>query len=904
MLRCGLWMGGIIAVIGVLFVVGEYAQRMYAYSKAREHPHVEALMRSGPDLGPEPTEPIRHMVANAYHRLPRPWEQAKFEKFKHLPVYELRIAPDDRQALRDIAELVQAAEYSAGIERPWFDAEFRLEDGRWLDIEVKLRGTTSQHYLRERPSLRLKFPKEHPLNGRRQVNITDAADKLLTQDVTTNWELSRYGILTWHSDFDVLKINGEVIGLFQEIEQFGRSMTDPALRTEGFIFSGLGQSFGASGDDEAGANTDAFGWDKAEPGFSRFAACRDQRSVPAQQGPCDWAFVEEFTDTDRFAWATAMTTLLGSSHAWSLDNFRTYYDPARGKFEPIPWDYLSYYIEPEKAPDGETARLFGAGMLRLPEFRRMRDERLWTLINERVEPMIGHAREMFVGLEEPLKYMPRNPANYWNSEVHRIEVEDKMRANATFLRKLYEDNELRAGGSWSQLGQFVVELENHGKAAALVSEVTLEHGGKPMRISLETPHLVDGVWAGKPGRSSIWLKSEARGAVSISKDAKLAALTARNSVTGQAFAANDVTVSTGLTPSLLTPPPPAPLPAVKTPGNVRLAGSRLVFGPGPVRIDSTIEVPRDYTVEFRPGLQLTLAKGASLILYGDLESKGTANNPVTISGVDATLDWGSLVVQGTRMDPSNVRLEYTTLRGGTGAQNARAHFTGAFAVIDGVVTIHNSRFLDLNSEDGLNLRYSQLDFQNNLVRGAPDDVIDLDFCKGVAMGNLVEHGGGDGFDMSGSRMTIEQNRIRYCADKGISVGEGTIVEIRDNLIYDCRTGIASKDGSVAKIIDNGLARVAVGLALYRKKLTFGQPSAEVQGLALAEVETPLLVRPGAHLEITSSARYVSAGERPLRSDEYGELKTIGMPNGSAFEKMLFSNGNSEPGIQNAVRIPR
>jgi hypothetical protein len=153
-------------------------------------------------------------------------------------------------------------------------------------------------------------------------------------------------------------------------------------------------------------------------------------------------------------------------------------------------------------------------------------------------------------------------------------------------------------------------------------------------------------------------------------------------------------------------------------------------------------------------------------------------------------------------------------------------------------------------------------------------------------------------------MTIEQNRIRYCADKGISVGEGTIVEIRDNLIYDCRTGIASKDGSVAKIIDNGLARVAVGLALYRKKLTFGQPSAEVQGLALAEVETPLLVRPGAHLEITSSARYVSAGERPLRSDEYGELKTIGMPNGSAFEKMLFSNGNSEPGIQNAVRIPR
>jgi hypothetical protein len=342
---------------------------------------------------------------------------------------------------------------------------------------------------------------------------------------------------------------------------------------------------------------------------------------------------------------------------------------------------------------------------------------------------------------------------------------------------------------------------------------------------------------------------------------------------------------------------------VKTPGNVRVAGARLVFGPGPVRIDSTIEVPLEYTVEFRAGLQLKLAKGASLIIYGDLESIGTASSRVDISGVDGTLDWGSLVVQGTRMAPRKVSLAYTTIHGGSGAQNARTHFTGAFAVTDGVVKIHNSRFLNLNAEDGINLRYSQVDFQNNLVRNAPDDVVDLDFCEGVVIGNLVERGGGDGFDMSGSRITIEQNCIRDCSDKGISVGEGTIVEIRDNLIYSCRTGIASKDGSIAEIMNNGLARVAVGLALYRKKLTFGQPSAKVQGLALAEVETPLLVRPGAHLDLAESVRYVSAGEKPLAFEEFSEMETVGMPSGKDFEQVLFSNGNSEPGIQNATRIP-
>jgi hypothetical protein len=277
---------------------------------------------------------------------------------------------------------------------------------------------------------------------------------------------------------------------------------------------------------------------------------------------------------------------------------------------------------------------------------------------------------------------------------------------------------------------------------------------------------------------------------------------------------------------------------------------------------------------------------------------------VSVSGVDGTLDWGSLVVQGTRMAPANVHLEHTIFRGGTGAQSHRVHFTGAFAVTDGIVKVHNSRFVDLNAEDGINLRYCKVDFQNNLVRKSPDDIIDLDFCEGVAIGNLVEDGGGDGFDMSGSRMKIEQNRIRRCADKGISVGEGTTVEIRDNLIYNCRTGIASKDGSIAKIIDNGLARVAVGLALYRKKLTFGQPSAEVQGLAMAAVQTPLLVRPGAHLELDSSVRYVSPNEEPLPLHEYGDIKIVGMPSGVEFENVLISNGDSEAGIRRAARIPR
>jgi hypothetical protein len=336
---------------------------------------------------------------------------------------------------------------------------------------------------------------------------------------------------------------------------------------------------------------------------------------------------------------------------------------------------------------------------------------------------------------------------------------------------------------------------------------------------------------------------------------------------------------------------------------VRLAENRLIFGPGPVRLDSTLEVPKEYLVEFRPGLRLTLAEGASLIIYGDLESVGRVDNPITVSGVDSTLNWGSLVIQGTRVDPSKVHIEYTTLTGGTGAQNNRTHFTAAFAVTDGVVTVHNSRFMNLNSEDGINLRYCEVDFQNNFVHRTPDDMIDLDFCHGVASGNLIEYGGGDGLDMSGSRMLLEQNHIRYCLDKGFSVGEGTIAEIRDNLIYDCRTGVASKDGSLAKIFDNGMARLEVGIALYRKKLTFGEPAAEVEGLALSDVESAFLVHPETHLKVSSAVRYVTEGAQAIKAKGYEQLNVRSKPSNADLEDLLFVN-SAGLGIRNAAKLPQ
>ena len=100
-----------------------------------------------------------------------------------------------------------------------------------------------------------------------------------------------------------------------------------------------------------------------------------------------------------------MTVLLNSPHAWNDENMRIYWDPARGTFEPIPWDYLYYPLHPKFHTEGEQNLWeYRQALYNVSEFRRLRDQRLWTLITTRINPMIDHANGLFEMLSEPLSF--------------------------------------------------------------------------------------------------------------------------------------------------------------------------------------------------------------------------------------------------------------------------------------------------------------------------------------------------------------------------------------------------------------------------------------------------------------------------------------------------------------------
>lgn len=810
-----LWFLALLALIFIFifsfFFGGEFVQRLYAYHKARQ-----AIERA-PEVGLY--QPIADIVLNTIPELPLRWLREGLVE-SGLPVYDLRIAPKQLRRLQDTAEKVTAQGASFDTTRDYMTASFRLGD-EWVPIEVKLRGITSQHYHKRAPSLRLKFPRDRLFNGKKQINLSFLYDKGLTADITTNWELSRYGILTWDSRFVVVRLNDEVVGLFQEIEQFGRSIWDRNRRSEGYIFAGHGQLFG----------NESWDYRKAATAIELVKQCNVLPDSPIAQH-CDWEFFRDYFDIEKLAWAAALTVVLNSLHAWSADNIRLYWDPARGKFEPIPWDYSYYNLDPALHPEGEQPPFgYREAIYEIPEFRRLRDQRIWTIATERVEAMIEHANGLFEQLARPLAYDMRHPRLETDRSFHAGYI-DSLRNNSKFLMDIFQRHDLRVYVWPDGPGRVILNMENFGKAFIEISDVVLSDGNGLSWHSLEFPLIVDGFWLGEPGSK--------QHAIAIPVGSRLIGVTAQNSVTGDSLDQSDIAIKQG-GGGIVKLAPISKKESLKiVEDGIYIDQTTITFGPGLVELHQSLEIPPFYNVVFAPNLKLALGSGVSLIIHGDLESLGNDKSPVKVYGIDSRKDWGGVFVQGTRTRPSHVRIEHTNFDGGMGGESHRSFFTGTLSIHDGVVGIYASEFIDSTADDGINLKYSDVDLQNNLILGSQSDALDCDFCTGEVANNRIIGIGGDGLDFSGSDIIVDSNEISQCLDKGISIGERTYAIVTANVVSDCKMGIAVKDSSRAVISGGHLTNLEVGVGLYVKKLTFGPALAVVEGLHMNSVATSYL----------------------------------------------------------------
>ena len=179
--------------------------------------------------------------------------------------------------------------------------------------------------------------------------------------------------------------------------------------------------------------------------------------------------------------------------------------------------------------------------------------------------------------------------------------------------------------------------------------------------------------------------------------------------------------------------------------------------------------------------------------------------------------------------------------------NEKFSLTGAINFYNSNVKIYNSIFNEVYSEDAINFIHTKFIVKNCRFNTVLSDAIDSDFSEGKVIKTNFYKIDGDGIDTSGSNVKINDVLLDYIGDKGISVGEESLVSISNVEINGSNIGIASKDGSkvMAKnlIIKNS---TNYDLASYNKKKTYKGGNLSVEkidaaGKYLSQVKSELFI---------------------------------------------------------------
>jgi hypothetical protein len=769
----------VVGLVGVLWLaVGTVRAWLYYESIGRE---------------PYRTNALRIAAKQIWASLVDPYYDARLRRDATLPAYSIDMTDRRVAEWRTMLATVYARGFAVPEDHVLQPAKLRFRDREW-QVDVRGRGTLYTHYRAEKPSFRVRFPGDEYLRGNRVINLVIPYDQArVNMDTTLNAIARQYGLLTYPTRFVTLELNGDLLGVYQEIEHFREELGVKQYRSEGFFMNGLGELKGGAALEK-------------NPRLLRAA-----EAVAGCMVECDEAtarhVLDTYLDIDRMAFYAALTSVFGSSHAWGEDNLILFFDPPRGRFEPVPWDMGSIWLQWNDAdPQAglESVKGLGGHLLRLPEFRARRNAYLMDLLRRKQAFAEREAARRYAALRPALDYDSEHTRFYARRLVRRFD--EGIERNFGLWARLFERTRLQASVAGDTL-----ELRNLEPAPVRVERIHLATAAGPLELAVGQ-ELV-GAYRDLAGRLQLSLPP---GTV-----VQGVRLEGRQLFTERALEAADVEWQPSAPAFVDLAPagfPPPPLPGITV--EVGPDGTTWVYT-GTIRLLESLVQPEGIHARFEPGLRVEMGGDTQWILRGDLISIGTPERPIQITAIDQTKPWDNFIVIGRTDRMAHAVVEHTTWSWGSEGEWRGAYFTGMVSFYDASLIMRHSLIEEVRGEDGLNVKFGFVELRDNVFAKTDSDAVDLDFCTGTLTHNVVEVTAGDGLDFSGSLILARDNRLVRDADKGLSIGESTTLLAVDNVVDHPNTGMAVKDQSWAEIRGGQVLGAAIGLSSYQKKPVFG-----------------------------------------------------------------------------------
>ena len=823
-----------------------------------------------------------------------------------LPTFDLKIKPGEYRKVLAVVEQAKAQGRLSDDLKEWACAKL-IHQGVAYDVKVRVRGDLRDHWENPRKSWRIRFAKDEPFQGQRELNlILPSSNNGLTQSYVST--LARHlGMLTPRDGFAQLRINGAPQGIYYQMEHWDGPLLAYQRRPESAIFTNHRHGL------EVGSFKPLVSKDNNDVAWQALQVMLEAEVNPTPENLRAALALNDIDDLLRFI---TCTTLLCADHTSLLtDNHKLYYDTARGLFYRFAWDFEPDYIPVVQRFDHEGAlstfdvyarypmSQLRVAALRNPEYRLRRDRMLWELVRDNTA--LNLFDQAYAGVDFA----------FWSDVMGRGDEEERLNSyrkllqrNAQIIRKCltasftelrvrHESDELStlqfavnnaagvrvteiqlAGAVPQTSYEFYCDTNGDGRldpADRLVARATTDGEGQAVLADLCEQLLPNTEMA--EDYAAYLYDAGAAGASYQTKQLKTVVFpkTARyDYFLTRASATADTPVP--------TTQPPAPWPTVAVSAFNAVTDRPLVdadlvvcafdaradFQPtrrrqtveafladhprfhacasdsaktgvllptGTYEFTQTVVIPEGVALTIKPGTTLRLGPGVSIVCFGPVKVAGTAQAPVRMLGTGSE-PWGTFAV----VRPGALStFEHLDLSGGGSAPVDGIIFTGALAVHDGDVELSACRLHDCRSEDTLNIKNGHARVTDSLFAHSASDALDFDFVEGEITGCHFFDQGGDAVDLSGSTVTVADNRIERAGDKGISAGEACEVKITNNLILNSTFGIVVKDRTHATIDGCTLIGNQRALAAYAKKPFFGPAHAFVSNCII--IDSPELM---------------------------------------------------------------
>ena len=744
--------------------------------------------------------------------------------------------------------------------------------------KIRLKGDLPQHWNGDKWSLRINTKKDRSIDGMTTFSIQDP----ITRNYTYEWlflqNLKFEDVLAPNYFFVNVNINGKEKGIYAVEEHFSKEMIERKNRREGIVLSFNEHHMWN------------LHWNVSWPISYRTSGIevRDLKrvnSIPQLSNQRETAVsllrnfqarlldAEQVLDHEKTAKFLALSNIWGAGHGLSYADINFYYNPITARLEPIAMD-----AKPEFTPthpsdyftEGEMEETWVNYALKSENIARLYTQYLNKFTNNEY---LNSLQEKFG--EEEIYYRNLLRKEILLENKHYIWRADKIllsdpwnivRDRATAIRRGLDDPNIALFYAYidrdkknsnyiklvarNTLNQPVeIKSFQFNGVEYLAKDIAIDNG-RYTKSPLNTSNVIlaPNRWLSDTPRNDFFFKIPLPDGIdeinssSVISNARTLGL---DKFLQKTVNFDGSLLTSDLLPSLLS--------RLKVPDEnsfIKKKENNYFISTGSYLVSRDITIPTNCSLTIEKGTTLRFSRNTVLYLQGALFVEGTKESPVIFTAEDDS--WGGVLVTNSN-DRSKVNFLTCSNANGIGPiiqekgiDRNGWMLTGAVTFNRSNVDIFNSRFMNINSEDALNIVSSDFTIQGCFFSKLASDAFDGDFVNGNIQDCFFSDINGDGVDFSGSNAEVSSSRFSDIKDKAISVGEGSHVKVSSCKIENVSFGVVSKDLSTTEVLNNSEITKAstAAFAAFQKKSSFGPATINVKNSRIAESRKISLIQEG------------------------------------------------------------